>query len=148
MKCVEQLNKKYYTHSSVSHQIPPERAKSFPLVTTAAHRTPIPLWEVNHCGGTAVHRPAASPPGRPTAGAGLHLGSRPSETWALNAAYSWSLLCSTQVTITISTSTLHSLLSYKKNRKGSGLEGKKKSRKVFGMIFFIKEMKTRRWCIS
>lgn len=30
-------------------------AKSFPLVTNAARRTPIPLWEVNHCGGTAVH---------------------------------------------------------------------------------------------
>lgn len=65
MKCVEQLNKKYYTHSSALHQIPPERAKSFPLVTTAARRTPIPLWEVNHCGGTAVHSPAASRPPPP-----------------------------------------------------------------------------------
>lgn len=59
MKCVEQLNKKYYIHSSILQQIPPERAKSFPLVTNAAHRTPIPQWWVNHCGGTAVHTPCS-----------------------------------------------------------------------------------------
>ena len=42
VKCIEQFNKKYSIHSSILQQIPPEMAKSFPLVTKAAHRTPIP----------------------------------------------------------------------------------------------------------
>lgn len=64
-KCVEQFNKKYHMHSSSLQQIIPEMTKSFPLVTNATHRTPIPPREVNHCGGTAVHK---SPPKCPTVG--------------------------------------------------------------------------------
>lgn len=65
MKRVEQFNKKCHIHSSSLQQILPEMAKSFPLVTNATHRTPIPPREVNHCGGTAVH---TSPPKCPTMG--------------------------------------------------------------------------------
>lgn len=72
MKCVEQLNKKYYIHSSILQQIPPEMVKSFPLVTSAARGTPIPLWEVNHCGGTAAPwSPRSHPAGRGVAPAGF-----------------------------------------------------------------------------
>lgn len=92
-------------------------AKSFPLVTNAAHHTPIPPWEVNHCGGPAVHRSCGrSHLNMAQQGAQLHLFSKQSETEVSNAAYSWSLLYSTQITSTKSPSTHHGTLNHNKDR--------------------------------
>lgn len=149
LKCVEQFNKKYYIPSSILQQIPPEMVKSFPPVTTAAHRTPIPPWEVNHCGGTAVHKSCGlSHLNIPPRAAQLNLFSRQSETWVLNAAYSCSLLCFTQITITKSASIFHSLLSCHKNRSGSDLRRKKAQEGIGDHFLHEKKWNPKRWCIS
>lgn len=123
--------------------------KSFPPVTTAAHRTPIPPWEVNHCGGTAVHKSCGlSHLNIPPQAAQLNLFSRQSETWVLNAAYSCSLLCFTQITITKSASIFHSLLSCHKNRSGSDLRRKKAQEGIGDHFLHEKKWNPKRWCIS